>query len=210
MEWSMVGDFVFATAMYDSGDWESAPLLPQNLIDSIAQYTALPVAPTGVYVGLGTEEIFKYPFVWFTGHLPVRLTDQERKNLKLFVERGGFMVIDDHNHDIDGKFHKSVLEELSRAFGPGALQKVPKKHPLYFCFFKFIDGPPATQHELNGWGDQLIHKDLYAIYRGDRIAILYSNKDYSSEWNFGPKTKEFMQVDVTRFGINMIVYALTR
>lgn len=206
----MVDDFVFATAMYDSGDWESAPLLPQNLIDSIAQYTALPVAPSGIYVALGTEEIFNYPFVWFTGHLPVRFTDQERTNLKKFVERGGFMVIDDHNHDIDGHFHKTVLEEISRTFGADALQPIPKDHEIYHCFFKFKDGPPATQHELNGWGDQLIHKELFAVTINGRIGILYSNKDYSSEWNFGPKTKEFMQVDPTKFGINMIVYALTR
>lgn len=204
----MVSDFVFATAMYESGDWESAPLLPANMIDSIAKYTAIPVAPKGVNVGLGTEEIFQYPFVWFTGHLPVRLSDQERKNLKLYVERGGFMVISDHNHDIDGIFHKTVYEEIERLFGP--FQKVPKNHEIYHCFFKFIDGPPATTQELNGWGDQLMHHELFAISQGNRIGLLFDPKDYSSEWNFHPDTKQFLQVDPTKFGINLIVYALTR
>lgn len=63
MDGHVVSDFVFATAMYESGDWESAPSLPANLIDSIARYTSLPVAPTGVNVGLGTEELFRYPFI---------------------------------------------------------------------------------------------------------------------------------------------------
>ena len=202
-------DFVFATVMYESGDWESAPLLPPNLIDSIAQYTALPLAPTGVNVGLGTDDVFNYPFLWFTGHLPVRFTDQERVNLKRFVERGGFLMVDDHNHDIDGIFHKTAQEEITRTFGP--LKEVPKAHEIYHCFFEFEDGPPATQHELNGWGDQLVHKELFAIMRpGERIGVLYSNKDYSSEWNFHPETKKFMTVDPTRFGVNLIVYALTR
>jgi hypothetical protein len=259
----MVSDFVFATAVYKSGDWESAQLLPANLIDSIAKYTALPVAPKGVNVDLGTEEIFQYPFVWFTGHLPVRFTDQERKNLKHYVERGGFMVIDDHNHDIDGIFQRTVQEELTRIFGRApktadssapvvassgtgrrgnakaavadttgagntpqgldkamrkqeekalspALQRLPNNHELYHCFFKFGYGPPATSQEVNGWGDQLVHKSLYAVMQGTRIGLLYSQKDYSSEWNFHPDTKQFLQVDPTRFGINMIVYALTR
>ena len=39
--------FVFATAQYDSGDWDSAPMVPANVIDAIARYTALPVAPQG-------------------------------------------------------------------------------------------------------------------------------------------------------------------
>ena len=50
---SVMSDFVFATAQYESGDWDSAPLLPSNIIDTIARYTDIPVAPTGVVVPLG-------------------------------------------------------------------------------------------------------------------------------------------------------------
>lgn len=202
--------FVFATAQYESGDWESAPLLPANLIDSVARYTAIPIAPKGVNVALGTDQIFEHPFVWLTGHLPVRFTDAERRNLVLYVERGGMIVIDDHNHDVDGVFNKTASQEIIRAFGPKALVKLPPNHELYRCFFKFQDGPPATSHELNGWGDNLVHEDLFAVLREGRIGVLYSNKDYSSEWNFHPDTKKFMSVDPTRFGVNLIVYALTR
>ena len=44
--------FVFATAQYESGDWDSAPLVPANVIDSIARYTSIDVAPTGAIVAL--------------------------------------------------------------------------------------------------------------------------------------------------------------
>lgn len=205
-----MSDFVFATAIYQSGDWESAQKLPSNLIDSVARYTSIPVRPTGVNVSLANGEIFNYPFVWFTGHLPVRFTDRERANLKQYVERGGFVMMDDHNHDIDGVYHKTAMEELVRTFGP--LKTVPKSHGIYNCFFKFNDGPPATSHELNGWGDNLVHKELQAVMTGggDRIGLLYSSKDYSSEWDFEPESKKFLTVDPTRFGVNLIVYALTR
>ena len=200
--------FTFATAMYESGDWESAPNLPAAVVDTVARYTDLRVAPNGVNVPLGSQDILQYPFVWLTGHLPVRFTEAERRYLKKFVDRGGFMVIDDHNHDIDGIFHKTATEEIVRTFGP--LKEVPNNHELYRCFFTFDDGPPTTSHELNGWGDQLVHEHLLAVMNGDRIGLLYSNKDYSSEWNFLPETKRFMAVDPTRFGVNMVVYALTR
>jgi len=202
----MTTEFVFATAQYDSGDWDSAPLVPANIIDTIARYTEITVAPTGVVAPLSDARMLRYPFLYLTGHLPVRFSEDERRNVRQFVDRGGLLFIDDHNHDIDGVFHKTATEEIARTVGP--LAELPNDHPLYSSFFKF-DGPPTTSHELNGWGDNLVHKHLLAVQRAGRIAVLFSNKDYSSEWNYHPESKRFLTVDNTRFAVNLVVYALT-
>ena len=204
----LVSDFIFATAQYESGDWDSAPMVPANIIDTIARYTTLPVAPSGVIVPLASDDLLRYPFVFLTGHLPVRFTEAERRTVRRFLDRGGFLFVDDHNHDIDGAFHKTATEELTRTAGP--LVRLPNTHRLYRAFFRFEEGPPTTSHELNGWGDNLVHEHLFAVMRDDRIAVLYSNKDYSSEWDYHPRNKRFMSVDNTRFAVNVIVYALTR
>lgn len=203
-----MADFYFATAQYDSGDWDSAPSVPANIIDSVARYTTIDVAPTGVIVPLGSRDLFKYPLVFLTGHLPVRFSDVERATLREFCRRGGLLFVDDHNHDIDGEFHRTAWEEIERAVGP--LKDLPNDHELYRSFFVFEDGPPTTSHELNGWGDNLVHKHLQAVIRDGRIVVLYSSKDYSSEWNYHPDNKRFLSVDNTRFGVNVVVYALTR
>lgn len=200
--------FTFATGIYSSGDWESAALLPGSVIDALAKYTELPLSPSGVNVRLDSYDLFEYPFVFLTGHLPVFFTSAERRNLARFVQRGGFAFVDDHNHDIDGEYHKTMTAELARLFGP--LREVPNNHELYRAFFTFKDGPPATSHELNGWGDNLVHAHLQGVMRGDRIDVLYSSKDYSSEWSMHPDTKRFMAQDPSRFGVNIVVYALTR
>jgi hypothetical protein len=203
-----MAEFIWATAQYDSGDWDSAPMVAPNLIDSIARYTTIDVAPTGVVVPLGSRDIFKYPLVFLTGHLPVRFSEVERDTLREYCRRGGMLFIDDHNHDIDGEFHRTAWEEIARAVGP--LRNLPNDHELYRAFFEFTDGPPTTSHELNGWGDNLVHKSLQAVLRDGRIAVLYSSKDYASEWNYHPDNKRFMSQDNTRFGVNVVVYALTR
>ncbi len=200
--------FVFCTAQYDSGDWDSAPLVPANLIDSVAQYTSIALAPSGVNVALASDAILDYPLVYITGHLPVRFSTAERRNIRKLAERGGMIFIDDHNHDIDGVFHNTAMEEITLALGKPV--DLPNTHELYRAFFKFEDGPPTTSQELNGWGDNLVHKTLQAITRDGHIALLYSSKDYSSEWNYHPETKRFNSIDNTRFGVNIIVYALTR
>jgi hypothetical protein len=203
-----MAEFVWATAQYDSGDWDSAAMVPANLIDSVARYTSIDVAPTGAIVPLGSRDLFKYPLVYLTGHLPVRFTEVERETLREYCRRGGMLFVDDHNHDIDGEFHRSAWEEIARAVGP--LTDLPNDHELYRAFFVFPDGPPTTSHELNGWGDNLVHKHLQCVMRDGRIAVLYSSKDYSSEWNYHPDNKRFLSVDNTRFGVNVVVYALTR
>lgn len=203
-----MSEFVFATAQYESGDWDSAPLVASNIIDSIARYTSIKVAPTGAVVALGSPDVLRYPFLYLTGHLPVRFTEQERRIARRFTERGGLLFVDDHNHDVDGAFHMTATEELTRVAGP--LVQLPNTHELYSAFFRFPDGPPNTSHELNGWGDNLIHPHLSAVLRGSRIAVLYSNKDYSSEWSYHPENKRFYSIDNTRFAVNIVVYALTR
>jgi hypothetical protein len=200
--------FVFATARYQSGDWDSAPLVPANLIDSVARYTSLDVLPTGVIVPLDSAELFEYPLLYLTGHLPVRFTNVERANVQKFLDRGGMLFVDDHNHDTGGVFYRTATEEITKT--AGKLVDLPNTHELYSCFFKFADGPPTTSHELNGWGDNLVHKNLQAVMRGNRIEVLYSSKDYSSEWGYHPDTKRFQAIDNTKFGVNIIVYALTR
>lgn len=205
---SLPSQFVFATAQYESGDWDSAPLVPANVIDAIARYTTISVAPQGIIVPLSSEEVFRSPLLYLTGHLPVRFTPKESEVMAEYVKRGGLLFIDDHNHDIDGPFHKSIVEEIRRILGP--LVQLPNTHELFRSFFKFENGPPATSHELNGWGDNLVHEHLMAILRNGRIGVLYSNKDYSSEWSYHPDNKRFLSVDNTKFAVNLVVYALTR
>ena len=200
--------FVFATAQYESGDWDSAPMLPANVIDSIARYTALPVRPQGVTVPLSSEAVFAYPLLFLTGHLPVRFTTREADVLGKYLARGGLLFVDDHNHDVDGAFHQTVREEIRRVAGP--LVPLPNTHELYRSFFVFENGPPTTSHEMNGWGDNLVHEQLDAVLRNGRITVLYSSKDYSSEWSFHPDNKRFLSVDNTKFAVNLVVYALTR
>ena len=178
------------------------------VIDALARYTSVDVAPSGAIVPLSSEALLRYPFAFLTGHLPVRFTAAERAMLRKYCDRGGLLFVDDHNHDIDGVFHKTCTEELARTLEP--LKPIPNTHPLYRAFFTFADGPPTTSHELNGWGDNLVHDHLQGIERNGRLVVIYSSKDYSSEWSFHPENKRFLSVDNTRFGVNLVVYALTR
>jgi hypothetical protein len=141
------------------------------------------------------------------GHRLVEFNDQERDNFETYVNNGGFVFVDDCNHDIDGMFARTFERQMAAIFGDNALQKIPNDHPIYSSFFEF-DGPPTTGLELNGWGDDLVHDYLKAIIVNGRIAVLYSNKDYGCEWDYDFRNKRFLRKDNTKFGVNIVMYAM--
>jgi hypothetical protein len=89
------------------------------------------------------------------------------------------------------------------------MPKIPNSHPLYSAFFRFPDGPPQTSHELNGWGDDLVHDYLRGVERNGRLGVIYSNKDYGCEWDYDWRNKRFRSRDNTTFAVNLVVYAMT-
>ncbi|MEJ8758387.1 DUF4159 domain-containing protein [Pontibacter sp. H259] len=201
--------FTFVRLQYRSGNWDTDPRMPSNLMHSLIQYTTVKVNEQEKVVSLESSELFNYPFSYLSGHKLVQFNQKERKNFETYVRNGGFVFVDDCNHDIDGLFAKSFEEQMRQIFGAGALKKIPNNHKLYRSFFTFEDGPPTTSFELNGWGDDLVHDYLKAIEINGRIAILYSNKDYGCEWDYDFRNKRWLAEDNTKFGVNIIMYALT-
>lgn len=201
--------FFFTRLQYESGDWDVDERMPANVLNSLIEYTTVPVDTRENIVALSSPEIFKAPFCYLSGHKLVEFTKEEEKNFKAYVNQGGFIFVDDCNHDIDGLFAKSFEAQMEKTFGKNVLPKIPNNHPLYKSFFNF-EGPPTTSQELNGWGDDIVHDYLKAFEINKRIAVLYSNKDYGCEWDYDFRNKRFYKIDNTRFSVNIVMYALTR
>jgi len=201
-------EFVFARLRYESGDWDYNPKVAANVLDSIVEYTSIPVYKEEVVVSGASDDLLSFPFVFMTGHKLVRFTTAERENLRRFADAGGLLFSDDCNHDVNGLYAKSFEDEMRATFPGESLARLPASHPLYRTFFTF-DGPPQTSHELNGWGDNIVHQYLRGIERRGRIAVLYSNKDYGCEWDYDWRNKKFLRDDNTKFAVNVAVYVMT-
>lgn len=201
-------DFVFTRLSYESGDWDVDERMPANLLNSLIEYTTLRVNITEQVIALADPAMLSMPFCYLAGRRLVQFSHAERENFSRYVNNGGFVFVDDCNHDIDGMFARSFEQQMADLFGPDALQTIANDHPIYSSFFEF-DGPPNTSQELNGWGDDLVHKYLKAIEINGRIAVLYSNKDFGCEWDYDFRNKRFMRVDNTRFAVNIVIYSMT-
>ncbi|QHL87918.1 DUF4159 domain-containing protein [Nibribacter ruber] len=201
--------FTFVRLQYRSGNWDTDQRMPSNLLHSLVEYTTVPVVEQEKVISLESAELFRYPFCYLSGHKLVQFNAKEKANFVKYVQNGGFVFVDDCNHDIDGLFARSFEEQMRVCFGPKALKKLPNNHALYKSFFKFEEGPPTTSFELNGWGDDLVHDYLKAYEVNGRIGVLYSNKDYGCEWDYDFRNKRWLAEDNTKFGVNILMYALT-
>ncbi|MDH5474715.1 MAG: DUF4159 domain-containing protein [Cyclobacteriaceae bacterium] len=201
--------FFFTRLQYESGDWDTDQRMPSNVLNSLIEYTTIEVDTNENIVPLASDELFDCPFCYLSGHKLVQFTKKEKENFDTYVNNGGFVFVDDCNHDIDGLFAKSFEQQMETVFGAKALKKIPNNHPIYRSFFEFEKGPPTTSQELNGWGDDIVHDYLKAIEVNGRVGVLYSNKDYGCEWDYDFRNKRWYKIDNTRFAVNIVMYALT-
>ena len=203
-------EFVFARLRYDSGDWDYNPKVAANVLNSVVEYTTIKVFPEEVVIPASSDDLLSFPFLFMTGHKLVRFSARERERLRTFVEQGGLLFSDDCNHDVNGLYARSFESEMAGIFGErGKLPRLPDGHPLYRAFFTFDQGPPQTSHELNGWGDDIVHDYLRGLDVRKRLGVLYSNKDYGCEWDYDWRNKRFQREDNTKFAVNIVVYAMT-
>ncbi len=127
-------EFVFARLRYDSGDWDYNPKVAANVLNSVVEYTNIPVYQEEVVITADSDELGAFPFLFMTGHKLVRFTLNERDRLRQYVERGGLLFSDDCNHDVAGLYATSFEQEMRAIFPhPPALGKIPAAHPLYRC-----------------------------------------------------------------------------
>ncbi|MGK0251726.1 MAG: hypothetical protein ACI81G_001164, partial [Gammaproteobacteria bacterium] len=132
----MPNKFFFTRLQYESGDWDVDQRMPSNLLNSLVEYTTLAVDTQENIITLASDDIFKSPFCYISGHKLVQFTKKEKENFKKYVENGGFVFADDCNHDIDGLFAKSFERQMDEIFGADTLKKIPNDHEIYNVFFE--------------------------------------------------------------------------
>ena len=171
-----VEPFVFATAQYESGDWDSAPMVPANVIDAIARYTNLPVRPQGISVPLSSEVVYGYPLLYLTGHLPVRFSNKEADVLRQYLRRGGMLFIDERAEPgrkdgvrYSGYARHEIMLHLQHRFrhrGQVIRALYGGEHSTGPVYLDDLDGPAAAANRREGAIDQRIHIDAAHGVRG--------------------------------------------
>jgi hypothetical protein len=156
-------------------------------------------------VELDSDEIYKYPFLYFSEPGFMDLTDGELKHLREYFNRGGFAMFDDFRG-----FALAVLEEnMLRVFPERKFERMELKEPVFHSFYEIetLDMPPPYRNFDSGnpsfWG----MKDE----EGRIILMANADNDFGEYWEDIDRGAEALHpaVQSFQFGVNYLLYAMT-
>ncbi len=193
------GSVRIALVKYNGGgDWYSDPTALPNLIEFCNQTLNTSIVPTPATVEVGSQELFNYPFVHLTGHGNIVLSESDARNLRLYLEGGGFLHVDD-NYGIDEYFRR----EIKKVFPEKELIELPPDHPIFNQRFTFPQGLPKI-HEHDNKPPQ-----AFGLFVGERLVCLYT---YESDLGDGWEDPEIhsdpeeVRLKALRMGANIVEY----
>lgn len=184
------------------GDWYNDPSSEVNLLRYVAKHTNILVDITYEYVDLESDNLFLYPLLFITGHGNINLSDIEAQRLRVYLENGGFLYIDD-----DYGLNEYVQREIKKVFPNKEFVELPFNHEIYNCHFKFNDGLPKI-HEHDNKPPQGL-----AILHEGRVCVFYTFESNLGDGWADPeihKNPEEIRELALKMGTNILVYALTR
>ncbi len=184
------------------GDWYNDPSAEVNLLTYAKQYAGIDADPKYEFTEISNDNFTAYPFIFMTGHGNVLFSDYEARRLRMYLENGGFLYIDD-----DYGMDKAVRREMKKVFPEYEFVELPYTYGLYSCLFKFPNGVPKT-HEHDNKPPQ-----GFGIMHEGRLVVYYTYESNPSDgWadasvhDNPPEKRE----EALRFGTNIIVWSLTQ
>ena len=197
------GQFVIARLKYDGGgDWYSDPSSLPNLLRFIQDNTLVNPIGQEARVSLKDDDLFRYPYLYITGHGNITFDDQEIERLRRYLESGGFLHADD-NYGMDESFRR----EMRRAFPYNQWVELAPSHSIFHLHFSLPQGLPKV-HEHDGKRPQLL-----GLYLKGRLSLVYSfQSDLGDGWedpevhNVSDEKRE----SALRMGTNLVIWALSR
>jgi len=208
------GRFVLERIRYTSGrSWRADyPTMERNLGAMLRQLTSINARDDASNVHtLDDPDLLRYPLAYLTEPGYWYPSDAEVRGLQDYLAKGGFLIVDDF-HFAD---EWAVFEHAMRRVLPDAgIVPLDVTHPVFNTFFTI----ETLEVPYPGWlGEQGLMGEFYGIYEDNdpsrRLSVVINyNMDIGDymEWSmtgtyaFKPTNEAF------KFGINYIVYGLTR
>jgi hypothetical protein len=182
------------------GDWYWGGSAVPNLLRFVRDNTSFPVDTIERVVTIMDPELFKYPFLFATGHGVIKFSAEEKERLRRYLAGGGFLFVND-SYGMDRTFRK----EMAELFPEREIVELPFDHPIYHSFYDFPNGPPKI-HEHDGKPPR-----GYAIILNGRVVLYFLvESDIGDGWedpqvhNDPPEKR----LEALKMGVNILTYAL--
>jgi hypothetical protein len=181
------------------------PDAEMNLNQFIGRATSIDVERTSFrIVDLGSDEVFRYPFAFISEPGEMDLSRQEIENFRQYIERGGFIVVD----DFDGEWQlENFLDQLLLVFPDRTLERLQITHSVFNTYYQIES---LTVFEPYVPGDDPV---FYGLMNedGTLAMVVCHNNDLMNFWDWIGQARYPLKpaTEAFRMGTNFLLYGLT-
>ena len=175
-----------------------------NLNEFIGRTTSVDVEDASYrLLELGSPEIFDYPFAYISEPGEMELTEPEVANLREYIERGGFILID----DFDSWHMDNLREEMQRVFPDRVFQRLSVDDPIFDLVYAVED--LDSMDDYTQGGDPTYYGLINAA--GHVSIVACHNNDLANFWEWYGSSQYPLRpaTDAFRLGTNFVVHAMT-
>ena len=145
------------------GDWYANPTSLSNLIKFCNANINTKIKAKPGLVEPSSPDLFSYPYVHMTGHGNVVFSTTDVKNLKNYLDSGGFLHIDD-NYGMD----EFIRKEIRKIFPKNDLVEIPANHPIFQKPYLFSGGlPKIHEHDVK-------RPQAFGVFVDNKLVLLYT------------------------------------
>jgi hypothetical protein len=217
------GRFAFVRVTYQTlpgGYWyrgqpawsHGYPTSEINLLQILGSVTAVAAHPETRTLSLEDPEIFNYPLLYIIEVSWWEITDREARNLRAFLDKGGFVIVDDFKTAEwrGGRGWAQFADNMSRVMPDARFVDLDVSHPIFHQFFtiRSLDIFPQAYN-----AGQPIFRGLFEDNdpaKRLRMFICY-NTDISQFWEWSGRGFRPIEQsnEAYKLGVNAIMYGLT-
>jgi hypothetical protein len=167
-----------------------------------------------VHTGLTDDKIFEYPWSYSTQNNFMEMSDAEIKQLREYLDRGGFLMTDDM-YDREGDVFYQIAKQV---YPKQEVEEMSEADPMMHVHFDINDKDrtfiPGERHLTGNGGvrpDGVPRWQKISDEKGRVVIAIDANTDIGDAWEYAdaPEYPADMTTLAYRYGINYIMYSMT-
>lgn len=186
-------------------NWGAHPTGDIKLIQQIRRATNINVMRNWHVADIDQlDRMVDFPFIFMHDQEAVALTNKQKDNLKEYMQRGGFLFIDDcvlDHYNRPDLFYQSMKKEMTQALPGARWEPLKRDHEVFHIIYDLPNGLPHVQG---------INHGLTAIHdKHGRMVAMIASSDLHCGWVNVGWFNPAVERDSLKMGVNIYAYAIS-
>jgi hypothetical protein len=193
------------------------PRSDRHLLEGVRRLTRIDTRSVEQVVDLdGEDDVYNWPMMYAVEVGYWRLSDKEAAQLRDFILRGGFLMVDDFHSTYEWA---GFMDSMTKVFPDREVENLPNDDPIFHTIYDLGQRfqVPGAQYLRSGRTyekDENGRPEHWRAIRDDQgrvIVAICHNMDLGDawEWSDDPRYDEKFASLAYRIGMNYFVYDLT-